>query len=648
MNLILNFYEKIVNKSFFPSVEDINLERQKLGLIRIFIGFVALVRTIQIIYYYYVLFDFNPSSIILFLIILSSLFFFTIGFFTPFFNLILIFTYRYFENYTGTFTLGTDIFINFLILNILVQSGYHYSIDNLYLKSNQKNLVKNIYSLFTLNNSLQYFKNVYFLFFLYYAFMSLGAILIHVFDPYWYSFKNVKTALVNSYLCKFYLLFRNFENYFPITFGFFASLGTLLQEIFQVFMIPLSFNRWGIQFVKWYGILFFSASLFFLNLSYLPYIELGMWFIIFFPIKNKPLDEKIQIIYDDHCNLCKMVMRRLKFFNFNNSIEFIRLSQSKDFVQNFHLDEKLIKSYMVGYYKGKIYIGYDLYILIFKQNPLFYIFLPFMITFKYIIPIGPNVYKYIAERRYKFFNQCELSPNDYLINKNTIRYENSSLISSTYVLFIIILIYFTILFPYIIVSGIKSSRLLENNTFLTKLIYIIKNQYSDKLAYYMGASVPNVFNKTDLSMSENFFVLHRINQKDTTLVPITGLDGERLNYLNFNILLLSNHNSDILYFNTTLRYRRDILKVPDSLIANYHLNPEQNGFKYIKKLIHIDYNLMNYNGIKKYLLSFYQNKSANGIKLFEYNPNIYTNILRFKVEMEYNGKELKLNHVKYY
>ena len=40
------------------------------------------------------------------------------------------------------------------------------------------------------------------------------------------------------------------------------------------------------------------------------------------------------------------------------------------------------------------------------------------------------------------------------------------------------------------------------------------------------------------------------------IVPITSIDGGRLNYSNFDWLLFGNHNTDILYFGNTLRYRR--------------------------------------------------------------------------------------------
>lgn len=536
-------------------------------------------------------------------------------------------------------------FVNFLLLNFLLSSGYNYSIDNLLLKKGFKP-VKKLYSITTICNTPQHFKNVYFLFFLYYAFMSLGAVLIHVLDPYWYSLINVKTALVNSYLCKLYNFFRFTESIFPKAFGLLTASATIFQEIFQLFMIPLSFSRWGIKFVKWYGILFFLGSLFFLYLSYLPHIEFGIWFIIFFPIKPKNINEKIQVIYDDYCNLCKSVMRKLKFLNFNDSIEFIRLSKSKEIVSKYNLDDKLIKSYMVGIHKNKKYIGYDLYILIFEKNPLYYVFLPIFYFFKYIIPIGPKVYKFIAERRYRLFNQCELSPNDYLMENNVAKFKPSQYNYHKLFFSLILGLYFLIYFPYIISSGINYSQLFNKS--VKNITSIFKNKFFKFISLYGGATIPNVFNQIDLSMGENFFCLYHIENGDTILVPITGKEGQRLNYSNFNFLLFTNHNSDILYFNTTLEYRRDILKIEDAKKIEYHLNPELNGFKFISKLIKIDYNLLKLKGNQQYVVEFYQNHSASLLKLFEYNKDAYINHLKLKMILGYDGKKIEiLNKIVY-
>lgn len=510
-------------------------------------------------------------------------------------------------------------FLNFLLLTLLTNGGVFYSIDNLFLRKDANNIVKSIHK-FTLANDLNSFNLIYFLFFIYYAFMSLGAVLNHVFDPYWYNFLSVKSALVNSYLCKIYFISRWIDKNFPFLFGMISLFGGIVQVIFQLFMIPLIFTRIGTYFVKWYGLLFFSLSLFALSLSYLPHVEFGIWFIILFPLSRTTIDKRVNVIFDDYCNLCKSTMRKLKYLNFNKSIEFIKLSSSKDIVSKYQINSKLVKSYMVGIFKEKIYIGYDLYILICKLNPLLYFLLPILLFFKYVIPIGPYIYNFIAERRYKIFKQCELDKHDYLnLNKSILLPPVSSRISRMVISGIFVL-YFFIHFPFILSKGIEYSGIFRNYAFTSRIMSLFNNRLYRTIAYYGCANIPNVFNSIDLSMGENFFTLYRINENDTILVPIIGEEGQRLNYQNFDILLLTNHNSNILYINLTLRYKRDILRIPDNEKIQYHLDPNLNGFKTIEKLIRIDYNYLGLKGNQKFLVKFYQNNSSSGLKLLEYNP----------------------------
>ena len=62
-----------------------------------------------------------------------------------------------------------------------------------------------------------------------------------------------------------------------------------------------------------------------------------------------------------------------------------------------------------------------------------------------------------------------------------------------------------------------------------------------------GLESPNVFNRTDLSMSEHWPILYRYSDSgEPELVPFNGPDGERLAY----------HRYDELYFGNSVRWRR--------------------------------------------------------------------------------------------
>ena len=76
----------------------------------------------------------------------------------------------------------------------------------------------------------------------------------------------------------------------------------------------------------------------------------------------------------------------------------------------------------------------------------------------------------------------------------------------------------------------------------------IKHNIEGLLFRYTPFVTPNVFNSADLTMGNNWTVIYRLTNNMKEIVPITSIDGGRLNYSNFDWLLFGNHNTDILYF----------------------------------------------------------------------------------------------------
>jgi hypothetical protein len=118
--------------------------------------------------------------------------------------------------------------------------------------------------------------------FIQYGLTNFGAILIHLQDPYWQSGKTIKTLLTSSYLCHQFALFRWVEWNYPIAFDTFSILAGIAQSIFQLGMIPLALcSKQGKTVVFLWGSAFFLTSLFCLQLSYLPLVEIVFWLAIF-------------------------------------------------------------------------------------------------------------------------------------------------------------------------------------------------------------------------------------------------------------------------------------------------------------------------------------------------------------------------------
>ena len=122
------------------------------------------------------------------------------------------------------------------------------------------------------------------------------------------------------------------------------------------------------------------------------------------------------------------------------------------------------------------------------------------------------------------------------------------------------------------------------------------------------------------------------------LVPLTAEDGSRLNYLGYDILNFSNHNTDFLYFGETLIYRRAII-----LDKNYsHFHTKGQGYVSIKKRIKYDYNHEKHSGRIEYKVTVYKNKSS----IFQHwisSPERHEKSIVFQKRYFYDGKNLIVN-----
>ncbi len=612
---MIKIIDSIVAKVVFSNQLIAINEIKKAAFLRILTGFIILIRFVQIFVVSYALEGRSIHNGLLFIFISVSILF-TVGFLTPIVNFLLIISLPLIDNLFDTNTLGSTIAINLLVVNILLNSGQYFSIDKWIINQRNKtsNLFISIYKIIGIPNE-QEIKRVYFLSFCLYAISSFYALIIHVQDDYWMNGITVKAMLTNSFLCKHALLFRNIESNMPFLIDFISVSGVIFQSIFQILMIPLVFTRIGKVFVVVWGFIFFSISLLFLSLSYLPHLEIIIWFIIFCPIVTS--QDKIQILYDDKCNLCKKALKFFKTFNINGMYEFMPISKNQSFITEHALNNDDLIINMTGIYKQKIYKGYDLYALIFLNNPILCVLYPFFLIGK-ITKIGYLVYGYISKNRYKIFGVCQISYFDE-IQKN-LDFPVSKGYSKGVMYFFNSYTIMILLF------------ILLNNSLFSK---IITPQFFSNYKH-IGIEVPDVFNKTDLSMGDNFMVVKKQINNNWVLVPITGINGERLNYLNFDILLFSNHNSDILYFSQTLKYRRKLIHQLNNVV---YFHEHGFGKSHINFLINYDYYKCKYTHPVIYTIEVYSSKASHAL-LFK------NNITRFNTHLIYNKNILYSKSIK--
>jgi hypothetical protein len=139
--------------------------------------------------------------------------------------------------------------------------------------------------------------------------------------------------------------------------------------------------------------------------------------------------------------------------------------------------------------------------------------------------------------------------------------------------------------------------------------------YARIVARAGGMEVPIVFDKVDLEMGDRWLLLYRKGPEDSDwiLTPLTGTEGQRLNYSNFDLLYASNHNSDFLYFGTTLRFRRQIIDMTPSRL-DYFL-ARGAGKEALLRQITYDYKMTRQKGRARYEAVIVENH-ASQIKLF--------------------------------
>lgn len=129
------------------------------------------------------------------------------------------------------------------------------------------------------------FRAAYLILFLAYAGWSFQAVLYHVRDPYWIQGRTTEVLFINSYLSEFYGVFRAWERANPVSLSALSMVVGSAQTLFQMAMIPLIFTRWGTVFVRVWGWIFILGSVFHLQLTLLPFVEVVLWGMVFLPAR---------------------------------------------------------------------------------------------------------------------------------------------------------------------------------------------------------------------------------------------------------------------------------------------------------------------------------------------------------------------------
>jgi hypothetical protein len=120
---------------------------------------------------------------------------------------------------------------------------------------------------------------------------------------------------------------------------------------------------------------------------------------------------------------------------------------------------------------------------------------------------------------------------------------------------------------------------------------------ANPVLHYAGLVAPNVFNTADLTMGDRWAVMTRIDRGHATLVPLDGLEGERLAYL----------RSDLLYFANSLRWRREMIFARD--LDAFH-RPGARGYAYAYRIALYDHRRQGNRAPQKYRVRIFRNYAA--------------------------------------
>jgi len=424
-------------------------------------------------------------------------------------------------------TLANDIGAILAVLLLLVNAGKYLSLDSVILKR-----------LPTLHWLLLYYRGVPGRDAIFYAkFAALSSywavcvysVGIHLNEPAWMDGSAGPLLLSNNFMAVWHEQFSAMFSSSELAVGLARGSLWMMMLWYPAILPFVLLGGWLRLYVIVWGWLFFALSMFFLQLGYLAEIEVVLWLALFWSVSGLDRRQPLELLYDDRCNLCDRTVQAVTLLDVFGRVNLRPLSKNKPLLDEIGLgmEQALTDLYGVDGQSRRLFRGYDLYVQLSRTLVLLWPLLPLLLLGR-LLWIGPRIYRFIAERRTRLFGVCEL-PRRKFLRSVSIEESRSSLPQTvTLHVFILIPLYLAAVpAPYIGWSGLPN--------------------LGARLAHIYGIAPIDVFNKTDLRMAENWFVLNSVDFHER--VPLFAEDGSRL----------SMHASDRLYFGHTLRFRRAVI-----------------------------------------------------------------------------------------
>lgn len=432
--------------------------------------------------------------------------------------LLCVFQLQIDEQYISSSTLGNDVAALLSLILFLTTAGSRISLDALLIRRAPR-LAPYLLYFGVGDREIVLAK---FLGLMGYWLICIYSLAIHLGEPAWTGGFAGPQILTNNYMSSYFAEFEQlFVNYPVSIYVTIASMWVMLPWYVAVLPFVLLGGIPRLFVIVW-GLLFFSFSLFVLNLGWLAEFEFLFWAALFL---YRP--GRVDLVYDDKCNLCDRTVNLVKRLDLVNTVRLRPISQNLDWAAGFGLTHDAVHRDLHGYDEraGRMARGYDLYVLLARSVIVLMPLWPLMVLGR-VLGIGPWIYRRVADNRIRVFGLCALpTPKpDWKRGAHAVL-RRSPIGAAITVHFAVFAVGYVLAIP-------------APNIGWTG----IPNKLAP-FAHIYGVTPINVFNKTDLRMTENWFTLER---EDGTLVPLFRTDGSREKY----------HGSDRVYFGGTLSIRR--------------------------------------------------------------------------------------------
>lgn len=526
-------------------VYDSNREEIWLNLLRIVAGYSLLSRSFWIFYYETVIGGTLTRELVSFVDMISSLFL-MVGFFTPLFNVILFLFHTYIhDTLLSTFTLGSCLAQILLMIFMFLPAGRRCSIDAYLIstKSVLGSLIKSIYDFFgtPTTNRIAIVKLCAFIS---YGLLCMYSVYEHFRDPYWSAGIANVMLLSSNWLVAPFELFRYFFITYSKTAIIISMISLYIMMAWEFLIIPFAFMK-GItrQFVIWWGLAFFAVSIFILQLSWLPYYQIILFAILFWPgyFLNRDNQSALEVYYDDRCNLCDKTVWLIKKLDWFSVVKLCPMSKCQDLIRSRGLSSDQVYHDLYGYdvLNNRVYGGYSIYVQFSQRILPLVIFYPILMVGK-ILKIGPLLYSFIAARRRQLFGICTIPsieiPLPETSTQSPIITQRNYFFAAYLMTYVLFLFVYMINFPYF--------------NFIPGWQTMAKSfQFIGTVPSALNGQIPiKVFTPDVISMGSHYFTVTGVFENgETKLLPYVGPKGERLKLVK---------SSDRLYFGHALGWRR--------------------------------------------------------------------------------------------